>query len=307
MIDFVNLGEVKLAHFSVKEYLLSDRIKKSTASFFATNEHLAHSALAQTCIAYLLIFQQPGSVLYPVTTAGPFPLHLYAVEHTTSHLSSTRNDLCTAVQALLFSLFFPEGKALTHWIQMYDPTQPWLRVRASSHSTVVEVATPFYYACSLGLRHVAQRLLNNGLDVGTVGGHHGTALEATAYGGYVDVAELLLKNGADVNTQRGFYGSPLQAASIQGRTETAKLLLQHGADVKIDGRIHGTALHAAAQHGHPETVELLLRHGADVNLKGGVFGSALQAAAHRGHIQVVTLLLEYGANVDIKGGVLGTH
>ncbi|KZP27831.1 hypothetical protein FIBSPDRAFT_655367, partial [Athelia psychrophila] len=44
---------VKLAHYSVKEYLISARIKTGAAAFFAINERLSHSVIAQTCFAYL--------------------------------------------------------------------------------------------------------------------------------------------------------------------------------------------------------------------------------------------------------------
>ncbi|KZP08569.1 hypothetical protein FIBSPDRAFT_660462, partial [Athelia psychrophila] len=46
-------GIVKLAHFSVKEYLISDRIKTGIAAQFAMNERLSQLVIAQTCIAYL--------------------------------------------------------------------------------------------------------------------------------------------------------------------------------------------------------------------------------------------------------------
>ena len=44
---------VRLAHFSVKEYLLSTRIKTSIASTYHIDEISSHSCIAQSCIAYL--------------------------------------------------------------------------------------------------------------------------------------------------------------------------------------------------------------------------------------------------------------
>ncbi|KZP03908.1 hypothetical protein FIBSPDRAFT_1055009, partial [Athelia psychrophila] len=45
-------GIVKLAHMSVKDYLVSDRLKNSAASYFCINAMLAHSLITKTCLAY---------------------------------------------------------------------------------------------------------------------------------------------------------------------------------------------------------------------------------------------------------------
>jgi hypothetical protein len=48
-------GVVKLAHFSIKEYLISEHIKKGVASIFEINERASHLLIAQTCLAYILL------------------------------------------------------------------------------------------------------------------------------------------------------------------------------------------------------------------------------------------------------------
>ncbi|KZP03610.1 hypothetical protein FIBSPDRAFT_844789, partial [Athelia psychrophila] len=50
------VGVVKLAHFSVKEYLISETILAGAAAQFHTTEPLSHSTIAQICLAYLLHF-----------------------------------------------------------------------------------------------------------------------------------------------------------------------------------------------------------------------------------------------------------
>ncbi|KAK4117923.1 hypothetical protein N657DRAFT_584570, partial [Parathielavia appendiculata] len=57
---------------------------------------------------------------------------------------------------------------------------------------------------------------------------------------------LLLDNGADVNAQGGQYGTALQAAASKGEMEIVRLLLDNGADVNAQGGEYGTALQAAA-------------------------------------------------------------
>lgn len=49
---------VTLAHYSVKEYLVSDRICKGKAARYAMRDDVCHDALATSCLGYLLQFQQ---------------------------------------------------------------------------------------------------------------------------------------------------------------------------------------------------------------------------------------------------------
>ncbi|KDR83295.1 hypothetical protein GALMADRAFT_36365, partial [Galerina marginata CBS 339.88] len=49
----VRIGTVKLSHFSVKEYLLSNRVEK----IFSISEETSHSKISQISVAYLLQFQ----------------------------------------------------------------------------------------------------------------------------------------------------------------------------------------------------------------------------------------------------------
>jgi hypothetical protein len=53
--------ELKLAHFSVKEYLVSKRIQAGPASKFSILEIPATLTIAQTCLVYLLQFNKPDS------------------------------------------------------------------------------------------------------------------------------------------------------------------------------------------------------------------------------------------------------
>ncbi|KAI9775606.1 MAG: hypothetical protein M1839_001007 [Geoglossum umbratile] len=54
--------ELRLAHFSVKEYLISERIRAGPASDFSILEMPAHLSIAQACLAYLLQFDKPDSL-----------------------------------------------------------------------------------------------------------------------------------------------------------------------------------------------------------------------------------------------------
>ena len=52
----------RLAHYSVKEYLVSERIRGQPCRRYAIKELDAHRCIAENCIAYLLPFDRPDSL-----------------------------------------------------------------------------------------------------------------------------------------------------------------------------------------------------------------------------------------------------
>ncbi|KAI9772207.1 MAG: hypothetical protein M1839_002525 [Geoglossum umbratile] len=65
---------VRIAHFSVKEYLMSDR---STSAFFISAES-AHNHIGKCCISYLLQMDRPD---LPMQCLNDYPLLQYSAEH----------------------------------------------------------------------------------------------------------------------------------------------------------------------------------------------------------------------------------
>ncbi|KAF2132356.1 hypothetical protein P153DRAFT_272713, partial [Dothidotthia symphoricarpi CBS 119687] len=53
---------VLLAHYSVKEYLISERIRQSKASIYSMDPVLCHQHIAKCCIQYLLQFNTPHAL-----------------------------------------------------------------------------------------------------------------------------------------------------------------------------------------------------------------------------------------------------
>jgi hypothetical protein len=66
---------VTLAHFSVKEYLVSERIRKGPASKYSIEEIPANISISEICLAYLLQFDKPSSL--DPDTIEYFPLARY--------------------------------------------------------------------------------------------------------------------------------------------------------------------------------------------------------------------------------------
>ena len=141
-------GVVKLAHFSVKEYLVSERIQKGVASSFSISKKVAHSLIAQTCLAYLLQFDTPGSI--NSSTIQSFPLAQYAGAYWIFHVHSGDNETSPTIQKLILNLF---GCPFDNWIQLWNPD------RVSRHTNLekplTNIAMPLYYTSLTGLQQTS--------------------------------------------------------------------------------------------------------------------------------------------------------
>ncbi|KAH0559449.1 hypothetical protein GP486_004039 [Trichoglossum hirsutum] len=292
--------ELRLAHFSVKEYLTSERIRAGPASKFHIPEIPAHLSIAQTCLVYLLQFNKPNS-LTP-NTGQECPLIRYAAKYWVEHAKASDASVAP-LDHLTAKLFGLEKDCFLNWIRVYDPDLPWAEPDFSRE--VESIAPQLYYASLLGLNQVVQQLLERSADVNAQGGRLSNALQAASHYGHVQVVQQLLERGANINAQGGYLGNALQAASLRSHDQVVQRLLEWGADINAHGQ-EGSALLGASFHGNDQVVQQLLKWGADVNNQGGYFGNALQAASLNGHDQIVQRLLESGANVNAQGGGYGS-
>lgn len=310
--------KLQLAHFSVKEYLLTH----DSPDFNYPNPRIA---ITETCLAYL------GSIpnVNNATIKREFPLAEYAGQIWMGHATIAEKS-----QAILERIigFLLNERRFHCWIHLCNPDGMVYRRRKMS------IASPLYYACLIGLETTAQKLLligadpnavgghqgyplaaasryghqkivqlllDNGADVDAKGGLYGVALNAASQGGHEEIVQLLIDSGADIDAKQSSFGSVLASASAAGRQNMVQLLLDNGADINAKGGYDGFALGAASRYGHQKIVKLLLDNGADVNAEGGEYGFALQAAAVKGHREIVELLLDRGADINARGGYYG--
>ncbi|KAH6644841.1 ankyrin repeat-containing domain protein [Boeremia exigua] len=282
---------IALAHYSVQEYLVSDRIKQGPANQYRMHEAECHGVMMDGCLRYLLQLQRPLSEEAIHTLA----LARYAAESWSSHLGKTGEDTERLIQPAM-DLMSTENPAYLTWIQLYDPDSPWLQpdLRKGRGS----VAAPLYYAALLGLNAITKLLLDQGAKVNTQGGRYGNALHAASLKGHKQIVRMLLTAGADIDAQSEDYGNSLQAASYEGHELIVKMLLEERADVNARGGKYGNALQSASAAGHQAIVQLLLDKGADVNKQGGLYSNALNAAASESHEAIVELLIKNSADAS---------
>ena len=286
---------VQLAHFTVKEYLISPRIQKGRVKQYSIQEVDANAFIAESSLAYLLQFDEPGSLT--TESVFEFPLANYAANYWTEHAQLAERD-STLAPHLSIELLLTKGHALLNWARLHN---------LDMTRGLDDICPPLYYASSAGLIRSVKSILDRGADINAPGGFYGNALHAASYQGHIQVVQMLLNQGASINAQGGYYGNALHAASYQGHIQVVQILLDNGADVNAQGGRFGNALQSASIGGHDQVVQLLLDRGANVNPQGGWHFNPLQAALKEGHDKVVQMLLDKGADVNTIGEYLGKN
>lgn len=290
---------VRLAHFCVKEYLISSR---PCLERYKLENRKLHDRLATSCLVYLLRFN--NDEWRTLDCESKFPLADYAANFWTVH--ARRSGSCSQQQQQLsMDLLTRKLPAFTAWIHLSE-MGPIGDLSMNIRSRVEALPSPLYAASREGVTHAAKQILEeNCTDVNKLWINDDNPLHAASSRGHEKIVEILLAEGADVNAQGGYYNNALHAASDRGFDGVVSMLLAHGANVDAQGDRHGTALHAASDRGRKTIVQMLTAKGADVNAQGGYFGNALQAASHRGHEEIVRMLLAAGADVNAQGGEYG--
>jgi ankyrin repeat protein len=288
---------IVLAHYSVREYLVSDRVKQGQAKQYSMQEVECHKAITKGSLMYLIQIEQ----LLSTETLETFALARYAAEFWSTHLRRTGDE--TEGTLLAMGLMSTDKPAFLNWIKLCDPDHPWEGPDLDRGPDTV--ATPLYYAASLGLTLTTRLLLGKDADVNVQGGVYGNALQVASAEGHVQVVEMLLDKSADLNAQGGHFDTALQAASFRGHEQVVEMLLDKGANVNVQGGYFDDALRAASYGGHEQVVKMLLNRGANVNALGGRYGNALQAASLIVHNEEDEMLLDRGARVNAQAGHYG--
>ena len=314
-VETVYSRVVQFSHFSVKEFLTSNRL--ATSSGDVSRYHIdlepAHTILAQACMGVLL---QPRDGVENNGVEEWSPLAGYAARYWVRHAQFER--VSSFLRNAMECLFDLDNPYFAAWVELDDiDTDP---SEGSSSLAIFSVpmksrATPLYYAALCGFEGLVEHLVvkySEQLD--TSGGHYVTPLIAALAGRHFRTVTFLQRKGAHVDVRGGSEVTPLESAAFHGDLEVVRVLLDYKADVNVrddDGwtPLHSVScgpLHPVAHFNYPqlwlEVARLLIEHGADVNARKDDGEAPLHLA---GTVGVVHLLLEHGANmgaVDNEGG-----
>jgi ankyrin repeat protein len=293
VVDVDGSQVVQYSHFSVKEFLTSDRLATAIEDLSGYNitPHSAHTILAQASLSVLLHLDDR----IDRDSIKNFPLSDYAAQHWVDH--GQFEDVSSTIQVPMEHLFNPDKLHFSAWVWIYDMDDPWRGEMPTMHPERPQ-ATPLYYAVLCGFRRLIEHLLASYPgDVDARGGYYESPLLAAFVKEDIDIALSLLQRGADVRVLDKCGTNPLHGASESGRIDIVRLLLDHNADVDLRSTIGCTPLHLASLAGEIGVSRLLLQRGADVDAQDEASFSPLQRAAQSGHLDVVRLLIESGANV----------
>jgi hypothetical protein len=309
LITTVETGDsrvVQFSHFSVKEYLTSERLATSSGNVSRYHIDLkpAHTIMAQACMGILL---QLDDRVEDKGVGKNSPLAEYAARHWATHAQFER--VSSFIQKAMEYLFDPEKPYFAAWVQLYDiDTYPtgdletplyWFAVRTKSD------VTPLYYAALCGFEELIEHLVvKYPQHVNTSSGHYLTPLIATLSRRHFRTAKLLYHNGVLVNVHGRNGETPLISAGFCGDLEMVQVLLDCKADVNATDNYSWTPMHNVAQgHSLPaksDITRLLLERGADINARNNFGSTPLHVAAKNKRAGVTRVLLEHGANIGAK-------
>ena len=187
---------VQLSHYSVKEFLISERIRSGeAASFFL--EHSSHAFLSQACLSYVMNFQEPiWSIDERDDLVSAYPLAEYASRnwafHTARALTST------------------EAESTKRVCMRYLTDNPVIRNNCElildfDEDLVFEDQySPLYYLLMINedFSPIIDELIRTGADVNAdPEGPHGSPLEAALFYGRRNIVDLLFSKGAVLNLE----------------------------------------------------------------------------------------------------------
>jgi ankyrin repeat protein len=288
---------VQFSHFSMKEFLTSERLARSNRDISRYHIVLepAHTVLAQACLGVLLRLDNRVDE----TNAQDTPLVEYAARYWVDH--ARFEDVSSRIRDAMEYFFDADKPHWAAWLRVYDMDKSWFWFEYSHQSS----GSPLYYASLCGFVDLVEQLTSkHPEDVLADGGRMKTPLVAASNGKHLQIAEILHQRGADVNVRDDEGSPPLLPVSCDGLVDVAEWLFDHGADVNSQDNLLDTPLQLASIWGHFMFVRMLLKRKADVNMRGMEGGLALHDASHawnvRDQLNIMRLLLEYGTDVNAR-------
>ena len=255
---------LELSHYSVKEYLLSERIKKGQAAAFAIDETHAELNNATCLLTYLglEVFEDSWHAFHAeiwesadIRSASfevdfltrqheqhlkEYPLLSYAAENCFRYhcrAEAVQRIVSSLVRKLFSTPRSGRFQNMTYTC-VYDPRDPMASYERLFRYSLIGIAAHF------NLSIIVQDLLLDGMPADYLPPKPDrinpypegqTALYRAADSGHTNLCKILIDAGANVQGTVS-YDCPLSAASRCGKPEIVRMMLEAGADVIKDPR-----------------------------------------------------------------------
>ena len=282
---------VQFAHFSVKEFLTSDRLANSKIDA-SSSHHIAleaaHTIMAQACLGVLLCLDSH----IVQTRIEDFPLALYVAANFEHHAEF--GNVLSHIQGGVSSLLDGDKPHFSAWL--------WLRRRQAPGHPEPFGSTPLYHVAEFGFRGMTDYLISRRPEDISSRGEYGTPLHAALYHGHAGIAQLLVEHCVDVDDRGIEDRTPLHLAVKRGFLGIIRILIERHADISARDSNGWTPLHLSIKETprgiNFDTVRLLLEHGADVHAQDDKHSTPLHNASYIGYVKIAQLLLGHGASVN---------
>ncbi|CAF9908530.1 MAG: hypothetical protein ALECFALPRED_004666 [Alectoria fallacina] len=251
----------RLAHYSVREYLLS-RIEYTTVEL--------HAFATERCLDIYLAESWPGSNS-PKTVKQNSLLKSYAEVYWPVHYKYIEGHESSELRRKILQFTKQESKtSLSYAEWASDISQHGDRDGRSLNKSLKLNADD----------RLGYRLCFASSEPRT----HLSAACAFGFPSFMKDCDLSSIDWNPRQSSNGQRYTLLLIAAEEDHETVVRFLLECGADIGAEGGGYGHALRAASAGGHVQVVNILLDNEADVNAQGGRYENALQAASTGGHV-----------------------
>ena len=287
---------LRLAHSSVKEYMLSDRTNISSLSTHRLTSGIAQHFMAEVCLIYLNRFNDESSISDEVLERHHFLF--YVAYHWYLHYDDMPAEEENNVVNLFLSFINTHdyGYAYQSWVAVIT-----LRYIYPYPRLVGEWLRPLATLSSLGAHRAVQTIMEHAAEVHEAEDMIREGLHWASREGHEAVVRVILDAGARLDRAWVLDASSLSRvlceATERGHTEVIELLISKGASAeRLD---YSFVSRVAAGQGKLHLVKLFLDWTTSNWSKIGVFYTALQAAITTRQSSIIRYLFERSNEIDI--------
>jgi amino acid transporter len=299
VLDRRDKGEevVKLSHYSLEEFLCSEKIRHGPAKFFSVVPAEANAWLASICLQYLTfsVFDAPLDEDLDMNARTDYAFRRYAALNWYNHMSSAQHTLGSV------DFYQPYLDWFTNSHEGPPCYKRWHDLFLEEFSVRMEFGhSPICFAIRTHLHDLFDYLVSHfhDLDYHFADGY--TCLTVAAMMNDIRASHKLVEMGADIGIatlQREL--TPLHLAAEFCSVETFNFLVRAGADIHARSYSETTPFYRACRGGNLSIIRTLKEHGADIDARTWDDWTPIYEAVGKGFENVVDLLLEWGADLTV--------